>query len=130
MKSFFSFFAILFFTATMSIFGQNPVVEMVSVDDITFKSASFTANLVSKGGWAVSKRGIVVGTNPLPTKANGGTLSVLSGSSLGEYTRSLSSLAHSTTYYVRAFVTKTSPADTCYSDNYCRYNQRYYDHLD
>lgn len=117
MKRFFSFFVIFFFATTINMFGQDPVVEMVSVDDITFKSASFTANLVSKGGWAVSKRGIVVGTDPLPTRANGGTLSVLSGSSVGEYTRSLSTLAHNTTYYVRAFVTKTSPADTCYSEN-------------
>ncbi len=100
------------------VYAQNPTVNMVSTSDITFSSAKVTANLVDKGDWTVNGKGFVYSTDPVPTKANG-TAKNVSGTNTGQYQTSLTGLAPSTTYYVRAYVKKGSgaTADTVYSSN-------------
>ena len=97
--------------------NAQPVMTMTSATATSYNSADVAADYTSTGGWTVSKKGFIYGTDPVPTKANGATLKQKTGSSVAPFTSSLTGLAPNTTYYVRTYATKTSPADTVYSSN-------------
>lgn len=117
MKSLFAFLGLVF-GFLGCVYAQNPTVDMVSYTDVVFSSAKVTGDLVSKGDWAVNGKGFVYSTDPVPTKANGTAKSV-TGTNTGVYQTTITNLAPSTTYYVRAYVKKGSgsTADTVYSSN-------------
>jgi hypothetical protein len=80
-----------------------------SVSGITFSSATGNGNVTSQGTFSVTSRGICWSTSPNPTTANS---TCTSGSGLGAFSCTMSGLAGSTTYYVRAFA--ISGAGTVY----------------
>ncbi len=100
-------------------FAQDPVVNMISYSDVDITEAKFTADFVSKGSWTTNGKGFVYSTNPVPTKENGTAKNVSGGSTLGQYNATVTNLAPSTTYYVRAYVKRGSgtSSDTVYSSN-------------
>ena len=79
-----------------------PEVKVVTVNDITSESATVVANVDYSGSHEITERGIVWGTN-VELDIHHGTKEVL-GSGAGEFSTSLTGLAHSTRYYVRAYV--------------------------
>jgi hypothetical protein len=84
--------------------GQ-PVVTTTVASSVTASTAVTGGNVTSDGGAAVTARGVVYGTSPVPTLANGVTVN---GSGLGAFTSSLSGLSGSTTYYVRSYATNSA----------------------
>ena len=78
-----------------------PVVDFTSVYDITDKSATFKANLLSSGYTSIVEKGIAISTTPNPTIDD----MVISSTdaTLGEYILTDSTLTPSTIYYARAF---------------------------
>ena len=97
--------------------NAQPVMTMTSATATAYNSADLAADYTSTGGWTVAKKGFIYGTNPTPTKANGGTLKQKTGSTVAPFTSTVTGLAPNTTYYVRTYATKTGPADTVYSSN-------------
>ncbi len=78
-----------------------PSVSVVILSDITANSAAVTAQINDDGGYAVSERGIVYSTAPLPTVAN--ALYVRCGEGAGSFTCTIMDLQPNTRYYVRAY---------------------------
>lgn len=97
--------------------NAQPVMTMTSATATAYNAADLAADYTSTGGWTVSKKGFIYGTNPVPTKANGATLKQKSGTTVAPFTQTITGLAPNTTYYVRTYATKTGPADTAYSSN-------------
>lgn len=97
--------------------NAQPVMSMTSATATSYSSASVEVSYTSAGGWTVHKKGVIYGTDPTPTKANGGTLKQKTGSAVADFNLNLTGLAPNTTYYVRAYATKQNPADTIYSGN-------------
>ena len=108
---------LLFVCVGLGQINAQPVMTMTSATATTYSSADFAADYTSTGGWTVAKKGFIYGTNPTPTKANGGTLKQKTGSTVAPFTSTVTGLAPNTTYYVRTYATKTNPADTVYSSN-------------
>lgn len=108
---------LLFVLLGLENINAQPVMTMTSATAASYSSADFEANYTDAGGWTVSKRGFIYGTNPTPTKANGASLKQKSGTSLGVFNVTVTGLAPNTTYFVRTYATKTGPADTVYSSN-------------
>ena len=106
---------LLFVLLGLENINAQPVMTMTSATAASYSSADFEANYTDAGGWTVSKRGFIYGTNPTPTKANGASLKQKSGTSLGVFNVTVTGLAPNTTYFVRTYATKTGPADTVYS---------------
>ncbi|MES3016762.1 MAG: hypothetical protein V4721_03240 [Bacteroidota bacterium] len=73
-----------------------------SILDLTVNSASSGGNVTSTGGGTVSARGICWSTTTNPTISNSRTIN---GSGAGSFTASMTTLTHSTRYYVRAYAT-------------------------
>lgn len=86
-----------------------PTVSTTAVSSITASSAVSGGNVTSAGSATVTERGICYSTSTNPTIANS---KVVSGSGTGSYSATMSGLAASTTYYVRAYA--TSSAGTSY----------------
>lgn len=84
--------------------GAPVVLSNASVSSITSTSASFGGNVTSDQGSAVTARGTCWSTSANPT--TGGSCSS-DGTGTGTFTSSLTGLAASTTYYVRAFATNS-----------------------
>ena len=98
---------------SFAVFAQDPVVTMDSCTNITFAQVKFYGNLVNKGTWTVNGRGFIYSQDPVPTK-NNGTVKAVSGTALGSFNSTITSLQPSTTYYVRSFV-RRGTTDTVYS---------------
>ena len=88
---------------SFAVFAQDPEITMDSCTNITFAQVKFYGNLVNKGTWTVNGRGFIYSQNPVPTKSNG-TVKAVSGTALGSFNSTITSLQPSTTYYVRSFV--------------------------
>ena len=74
--------------------------------DITYTSATAGGTVsTSGGGSTVTGRGVCYNTSPNPTIANS---KVASGSGAGSFTCSLTGLTAATTYYIRAYATKST----------------------
>ena len=79
-----------------------PTVETISAFDITYHEATLSGNVSSDGGATITARGFVYGTS-----ANNLTQTVQSGSGTGSYTKTITGLTHSTTYYYKAYATNS-----------------------
>ena len=86
-----------------------PRVETLSATNITTTGATLNGNVTSDGGATVTARGFKYGTS-----ADNLSQSVESGNGTGSYTRVLTGLSASTTYYYKAYATNV--AGTGYGD--------------
>jgi hypothetical protein len=77
-----------------------PTVVTNAVSSVTATSATLNGGITADGGAAVTARGFAYGTSPNPTAADN---TVQAGSGTGDFCYTLSGLAPSTTYHVRAF---------------------------
>ena len=78
-----------------------PTVKITSISEVSSTGAKVTANVSDEGISAVTERGFVYGTAEDINVDNADKISVGSGS--GEFTVDLTSLNHSTRYYVKAY---------------------------
>ena len=77
-----------------------PTLTTGVVGAITTTTASGGGNITTDGGSAITARGIVWSTTQNPTTANAKTTS---GTGIGNFNASMSSLTENTIYYVRAY---------------------------
>ena len=75
-----------------------------AISSITMTGAISGGSITSDGGNAITARGVCWNTSASPTIANNHTSD---GSGIGSFTSSLSGLASSTVYHVRAYATNT-----------------------
>ncbi len=78
-----------------------PTVSTSAASGVTYQSAESGGQVTDDGGGSVVERGVVYGTGQNPTTGTG--IKVVSGSGLGAFTSSLTSLNPGTTYYLRAY---------------------------
>lgn len=76
-----------------------PMLSTVTVSNVTFKAATFNANVTSLGNGTLKNSGFCLSTNHHPTIEN----TILSCQANQNLTASTTSLSAETTYYVRAF---------------------------
>ena len=86
-----------------------PTVQTNSASNITATSAKLSGNVTFNGGATVTARGFMYGTNESNLSQ-----SIQSGSGTGSYTKTLSGLSASTTYYYKAYATNSE--GTAYGD--------------
>ncbi len=80
--------------------STTPTVTTTAASSITSSSAVSGGNVTADGGATVTERGICYATTANPTTANS---KVITGSGTGTYTSTMTGLAASTLYYVRAY---------------------------
>ena len=101
--------------AVLDFHAVLPEVRTDAVSDISPVSATLNGTIISVGDPAYSERGFIYGTMPVPTLDEPEIVrEVVSGTSTGAYTRSLSGLTESETYYARAYA--KSGENTAYGD--------------
>ena len=86
----------------------SPVLSALNttaVSGITYNSASSGGNITSDGGAPITARGVCWSTSSNPTIAL--TTKTINGSGTGSFTSSITGLAVSTAYYVRAYATNS-----------------------
>ena len=86
-----------------------PSVQTYSATNITTTGATLSGDVTFDGNATVTARGFLYGTN-----SNNLTQTVQSGSGTGSFTKTLTGLSSSTTYYYKAYATNT--AGTAYGD--------------
>ena len=84
-----------------------PTVTTLAVSDNVNGGATFNGNITNVGDPAYTERGFVYGTMSSPT-IDDATVSVVSGTALGTYTKTVSNLNNGATYYVRAYAKNAS----------------------
>lgn len=89
-----------------------PTVTTQSVTSIGETTATGNGTVVSDGNSTITERGVCWNTSTNPTTANG---KATSAGTTGSYTASMTSLTHSTLYYVRAYAINAE--GTSYGDN-------------
>jgi len=89
-----------------------PVVEIISISDITFKSVRITTRVNDEGGGRVSGTGICWSKSINPDLTN---YVNNVGAGLGDFITAPNDLDSNTTYYVRAFA--TNEVGTAFSNN-------------
>jgi hypothetical protein len=89
-----------------------PTVVTLTASNVAQFSLTASGSVIRDNGSAVSQRGICWSTNPNPTTAL--TTKIVSGSGLGAYSVSITSLTPSTTYYIRAYAINSQ--GTAYGD--------------
>jgi endonuclease I len=89
-----------------------PTLTTTTVSGILSSSASSGGNITSDGGAAITARGVCWSTSANPTTANSITNN---GTGTGSYASSITGLAASTVYNVRAYATNS--AGTSYGNN-------------
>ena len=88
-------------SVTVTVNAIVPTVTTKNVSDIASTSATCGGNVTSDGGSAIVERGVCWSTSHNPTVNNSHTID---GAGTGTFTSTLTGLAASTTYYVRAYV--------------------------
>jgi surface protein len=83
------------------------VISTLSPSEITAFTANAGGEIFADGGSAVTARGVVWHTSENPTIA-ANTGFTTDGAGVGAFTSSITGLAHSTTYYVRAYATNAN----------------------
>lgn len=78
--------------------------SVTSSATITSTSATISGNITDDGGDPITARGVVYGTNPNPTIADGKTTD---GSGIGNFTSIISGLTPGKTYYFRPYATNS-----------------------
>ncbi|MDD2488908.1 MAG: T9SS type A sorting domain-containing protein [Bacteroidales bacterium] len=126
MKKYFLIIVLIFSLSFSSkLHAQLPVINMVTTTDtVTYWGARMIAFVTTKGGWTVNSYGFIFDTLPMPTRATGakilrvGTTNCPENNSYtGTVNSSSSFMASDKTYYVRAYVAKTSGGnDTVFSN--------------
>ncbi len=86
-----------------------PTVQTSEATNITSSSATLVGNVTSDGGATVTERGFVYGTS-----ASDLSQTIQSGSGMGSFTKALTGLSLSTTYYYKAYATNIG--GTSYGD--------------
>jgi hypothetical protein len=86
----------------LSCAGEVPTVITSSVTSITSKTAECGGTVTSEGSGSVTERGVCWNINPNPSISVNRTID---GAGIGDYASTLSDLAPSTQYYVRAYAT-------------------------
>ena len=81
-----------------------PVVTTAVASNITDRSATSGGTVTSDGGATVTARGVCWSTSHNPTTSDNHTTN---GTGTGNFTSSISGIAASTTYYVRAYATNS-----------------------
>jgi uncharacterized protein (TIGR02145 family) len=79
-----------------------PTVSMTGLSEIFPNSVRFNAQVLSDGGGHIISKGIVYGTQMLPTLLN---QSIINGTATGAFEGTITELLPNTTYYFRAFAT-------------------------
>ena len=79
-----------------------PTVSMIGLSEISPNSIRFSAQVLSDGGGHITSKGIVYGTQILPTLLD---QSVINGTEAGAFEGIITSLLPNTRYYFRAFAT-------------------------
>ena len=77
-----------------------PTVQTNAASSISMTGATLNGNVTADGGATVTARGFVYGTSASNLSQN-----VQSGSGTGSFTKALTGLSHSTTYYYKAYAT-------------------------
>lgn len=90
-----------------------PEVVIITSSDVTTTSATVSCEVKSSGYEDVNDRGVVYGIEPNPTLETG--IRIQSGSGVGPYSVSLTSLEPATRYFVRAYA--VSDLGTSYSED-------------
>lgn len=80
--------------------STTPTVTTTAASSITSSGAISGGNVTADGGASVTERGICYSTSQNPTTAN---TKIINGTGTGSYSCTISGLAASTTYYVRAY---------------------------
>ncbi|MFM2016027.1 MAG: hypothetical protein RIQ51_1517, partial [Bacteroidota bacterium] len=86
-------------------FAMPAISSTTAITAITNNSATSGGVINSDGGANITARGIVWGTNPLPTIAL--ATKTTDGTGVGTYTSSITGLTSGVTYYVRAYATNS-----------------------
>ncbi|MBR5983282.1 MAG: hypothetical protein IK025_06125 [Bacteroidales bacterium] len=81
---------------------NTPTVQTVSAENITSTGAILSGNVTADGGSTVTDRGFIYGTGPYTYNL---TESIQSGTGTGSYTKNITGLDASTTYYYKAYAT-------------------------
>ena len=81
-----------------------PSVETVSVEDVSYTTATISGNITADGGMDVTERGICWNTTQNPTISK---YKKVSGSGIGNFSVSVPGLKEGTTYYARAYATNS-----------------------
>lgn len=82
----------------------DPVLTTAAVTSIAKTTATAGGNITDDGGGRVSERGVCYSTSPSPTVSGTKTSD---GSGEGSFSSSLTGLTVNTTYYVRAYATRS-----------------------
>lgn len=90
-----------------------PEVVIITSSDVTTTSATVSCEVKSSGYEDVNDRGVVYGIEPNPTLETG--IRIQSGSGVGQYSVSLTSLEPASRYFVRAYA--VSDLGTSYSED-------------
>ena len=83
---------------------QVPQIETHAATNIATTSAVLTGKATAIGSSAISQRGFVIGTSENPTIANNLTI-LVSGSGMGIFSETVTILAPSNKYWIRAYAT-------------------------
>ena len=125
MRKFFLILVFIFSIGFANKSNSQPVINMVTASDtITYWGARMIANVTTKGGWLVNSFGFVFDTLPMPSRATGAKILRVGSTNCpesGQYTGTINAISSymksDKTYYVRAYVSKSSGgADTVFSD--------------
>ena len=101
--------------AVLDFHAVLPEVRTDAVSDISPTSATLNGTIISVGDPAYTERGFIYGTMPVPTLDEPEIIrEVVSGTSTGAYTSSLSGLTEQEAYYARAYA--RSGENTAYGD--------------
>lgn len=106
-----------FAIAWMNTTATPPTVttDTVNTSGITQNSAAVSGSVTSAGTASVTERGFVCGASANPTTATGTKVTAALGIGTGAFSATLSGLASSTAYHVRAYA--TSGAGTAYGED-------------
>ena len=88
-----------------------PTITTGEVSNITTTTATCVGNLTADGGAAILARGFCWSTSQFPTISDS---KISSGNGLGVFSDNITGLSQNTTYYVRAYATKS--VDTAYGE--------------
>jgi hypothetical protein len=124
MKRFLLILCLLFCIININKVVAQPTINMVSLTDTTFYKVKMTAVVTNKGGWTVSGVGFIYDTLPMPNRVTTGVKWRQVSTNCTEnvpFTYDPNTLylymTSGKTYYIRAFVRKTSGGnDTVFSN--------------